>query len=611
MRISFLWMGLILISVQIQAQANGFAPSTIQYGEKIEFVVPYSAVLDTSDLQSMHVEIYKRLLDPPEEISLQFVKEGWRASYTLTDTSVKALFYAVGLKKKTGEFVYLKETLWDILVVNPLGRPVLGTHQARALSYTGISDKRKEDLSKALAEIDNELRLYPENFSARALKYQILLKRHNFSKEIRARIIFEIDSLLSHSVQTEALWAFATEMYQMLGEKEKAQRTEKEWINRNPQGDRAASVAFSKILEIENPEEKFQKLEAFLAQYPNSRMVEPCLAQMATCAIQLGDTLRMIQIGDRLLEKARTLAGANALAGLAGVLGETGAFLERSEAYIQKAFQLLRSTQISTQVDPEELSAIEARYRDVRGWILFQKGNISEALEELKEAEKSTLQGSVFYHLGRVYAQSKDFSQAEQNLARAVAFGGAYAELGRKALVDLWIRTGRDTLLLEDLLAAQAQWLETKSKEKILSRQIDVPTPDFHLEDLEGGHVRLSDQRGNVVLLCFWGTWSKASVSLLEALRYLIEEYGAEVLFLTIAMDTDRNAIQKFLYEKRFPFTVLLNNQVEKLFKLEGVPALYLIDQKGHIRFAHKGYRKDIVQILSIELDFLLGKKTP
>lgn len=612
MRTSILWLGLIFISVQIHAQrlvspVNGFAPSTMRYGQRIEFQLSHSAILDTSKIQSVKVELYKQLLNPPEVLPLKREKNVWKASYTLVDTSVKVLFYTLALQTKTGE-VYLEERLWDILVVDGLGRPVLGAHQARALSYTGISEKRKEDLSKALTEIETELRFYPENFSARLLKYQILLKQYNFSKAIRTRIISEIDSLLSKEPIPEALWAFATEMYQMLGEKEKAQRAEKEWIRQNPQGDRASSIAFSKILEMENPREKIQELEKFLVEFPNSRWVEPALAQMATSAMQLGDTLQMIQTGNWLLEKANSLAGANALAGLAGVLGENGAFLEQSEAYIQKAFDILRSLQTTTQT--EELSAVEARYRDVWGWILFQKANIFGALQELKEAEKYTVQGSLFYHLGMVYDRLQDFSQAEQNLARAAVFGGHYGEVARKALVDLWIRVGKDTVFLEDLLDRQAQWLEAKSKEKILSGKVDLPAPDFHLEDLGGGHVRLSDQKGNVVLLCFWGTWSKASVSLLEALRYLIEDYGAEVLFLTIAMDKDRATIQRFVTEKRFPFTVLLNNQIEKSYKLEGVPALFLIDQKGHIRFSHKGYRKDIVQLLSIELDYLLGRES-
>jgi len=615
MRTFFLWMGLIFVSVQIQAQvagsrANGFADSKVQYGQTIEFQVPHSAILDTSNIQSVKVEIYKRLLNPPEVLSMKREKEAWHASYTLSDTSVKTLFYTLVFQKKTGE-VYSEEKLWDILVVDALGRPVLGAHQAKALSYTGISEKRAEDLSQALIEIDTELRFYPENFSARALKYQILLKQHNFSKPVRVQIISEIDSLLANAPKTDALWAFATEMYQMLGEKEKAQKAEKEWISQNPQGDRSASVAFSKILEIENPYERMKQLENFLLQFPHSRLVEPALAQMATSAIQVGDTLRMIQIGDQLLEKANTLAGANALAGLAGVLGENGAFLDRSQAYIQKAFHILRSAQTGTETPPEELSLLEARYRDVWGWILFQKGSVSEALQEFKEAEKQTLQGSLFYHLGMVYDRSRDFSQAEQNLARAVAFGGPYADMARKALVDLWTRTGKDTLFLEDFVDAQAQWLEARSKEKILSGEVDLSAPDFHLEDLEGGHVRLSDQKGNVVLLCFWGTWSKASISLLEALRYLLERYGEEVLFLTIAMDTERATVQRFVTEKRFPFTVLLNDQTEKLYQLEGVPALYVIDKKGHIRFMHKGYRKDIVQILSIELDYLLGAHSP
>jgi hypothetical protein len=53
--------------------------------------------------------------------------------------------------------------------------------------------------------------------------------------------------------------------------------------------------------------------------------------------------------------------------------------------------------------------------------------------------------------------------------------------------------------------------------------------------------------------------------------------------------------------------TVLLNENLEKLYGLQGVPVLFVIDQDGNIHFEHKGYRPDILQVLDVELRDLLG----
>jgi peroxiredoxin len=130
---------------------------------------------------------------------------------------------------------------------------------------------------------------------------------------------------------------------------------------------------------------------------------------------------------------------------------------------------------------------------------------------------------------------------------------------------------------------------------------------DFLLDDARGGQVRLSDQRGNVVLLCFWSTWSASSVRLLEALGTLTEQYGQNVLFLTVAMDRDRATVRSFLRREQPALHVLYNDGLEKAYRLEGVPAVFLVDREGRIQFSHKGFRKDIASILSIEIDDLLG----
>jgi hypothetical protein len=55
-------------------------------------------------------------------------------------------------------------------------------------------------------------------------------------------------------------------------------------------------------------------------------------------------------------------------------------------------------------------------------------------------------------------------------------------------------------------------------------------------------------------------------------------------------------------------FPVLINNGTDKDYRLQGVPMLFLIDGLGNIQFEHRGYRPDIGQNLTIELNSLLER---
>ena len=92
---------------------------------------------------------------------------------------------------------------------------------------------------------------------------------------------------------------------------------------------------------------------------------------------------------------------------------------------------------------------------------------------------------------------------------------------------------------------------------------------------------------------------------MLEALQLLTEEYGQDILFLSIATDPDQNSVKDFIENKDIFIPVLFNNNTDRDYNLYGVPTLFVIDEEGIIHFEHKGYRPDLLQILEVELDYL------
>jgi tetratricopeptide (TPR) repeat protein len=399
-----------------------------------------------------------------------------------------------------------------------------------------------------------------------------------------------------------AAMEFAVGAYRMLGLSDKAQVIEKSLIEQNPRGEQAAIKRFSEILQTEDPARKIERLNGFLVDFPGTRVAETALSQLVGAAIQANDTTTLVRTADRLLEKAASQTGADALAAAAGVFADSRMELDRAFACIQKAMDLVQSGTAG-----KDALSTEARYRDILGWILFRKGDLTGALNELRMAERNILQATVFFHLGAVLDASGDRDGAAMYFARAAAYRGGVGDAAGARFREVWILANKDTLLAGRFLDEQARWVEEAGKRKILSKRSAWPAPDFRLEDARGGWVRLSDQKGNVVVLCVWGTWSKTSLSLLETLEEMADAYGQKVLFLTVAMDHDRSTVLRFLRQRRMILPVLINEGMENTYRIEGVPMVYVIDTKGEVLFTHRGFRPDLGRILSVELDDLLG----
>ena len=497
---------------------------------------------------------------------------------------------------------------FELIAHGPDGKPLESAFQQRALFYTGINPIVPEDLDLALSSIETELSFYPENTSAQLLAYTIRLRLRPDDAEKRA-IRDEVNQKVKKSPNDEAVLSMATEAYQMIGETNLAQQTEAQLAKVNPDNERVALKKLNEILGMKDIQKKYEVLNEFAQAHANSQIDEYALSQMATAAIALTDSAKMRDVGDRLLEKSVTPAGASALAGLAGVLSENDVEINRAVAYAKKAIDILRSLEPSFK--PPEISKEEwtaqitltiGKYDDILGWALFRQGHVAEAIPLLRDATETYFQAGPFLHLAEALDVRGSKDEALVQYARAAAFGGDIGQLAEETLTDRWeqVKPGENLSLFKQ---KQTQWVEEAHRQKILSAREIRPAPDFELTSMSGGRVRLSDQRGTPVLLCFWSTWSASSKLVLKELHALAQDLGDEVLFLTVAVDPNKNDVIQYMRKYQFGLPALFNDGTDESFQIQGVPVIFLIDAEGRIHFEHKGYRPDLDEVLRIELN--------
>jgi thiol-disulfide isomerase/thioredoxin len=111
--------------------------------------------------------------------------------------------------------------------------------------------------------------------------------------------------------------------------------------------------------------------------------------------------------------------------------------------------------------------------------------------------------------------------------------------------------------------------------------------PDFALESLDGGTMRLSDLRGKAVLLNFWATWCGPCKIEIPWFVDLQKQYGSQGLQIVgVAMDdASKEDIAKFAKDMGVNYPILIGKEAVG-DQYGGVPALpetFLIGRDGKI----------------------------
>ena len=120
------------------------------------------------------------------------------------------------------------------------------------------------------------------------------------------------------------------------------------------------------------------------------------------------------------------------------------------------------------------------------------------------------------------------------------------------------------------------------------------PAPDFALKSATGENLRLSEYRGDVVMINFWATWCgpcRQEMPLLDELYSRYQRVGFNLLGVNI--DDDSGRAMKMIDELGVSFPVLFDSrkEVSKLYDVEAMPVTVLVDREGRIRHVHHGYK--------------------
>ncbi|HKQ31003.1 MAG TPA: TlpA disulfide reductase family protein [Burkholderiales bacterium] len=133
--------------------------------------------------------------------------------------------------------------------------------------------------------------------------------------------------------------------------------------------------------------------------------------------------------------------------------------------------------------------------------------------------------------------------------------------------------------------------------------------PDFALRSAAGGNLRLSEYRGQVVMVNFWATWCGPCRQELPLLNKMYERYRqAGFTVLAVNIEEDTGLAKKMAQTLGLSFPILFDNEkrVSKLYDPPAMPTTVLIDRNGRVRYQHLGYKPGYDAIYEKEIKELL-----
>ena len=129
------------------------------------------------------------------------------------------------------------------------------------------------------------------------------------------------------------------------------------------------------------------------------------------------------------------------------------------------------------------------------------------------------------------------------------------------------------------------------------------------VRDLNGHAWRLTDHRGEVVLLNFWATWCSPCREETPGLVRLSKSYPQSQLDVVgVSMDEGGPAsVRQFVSQFKIPYTIAMPDGLPLASTVQGLPTTLLIDRQGRVAKTYVGAASE--RVFRADVDALLHEQ--
>lgn len=258
-----------------------------------------------------------------------------------------------------------------------------------------------------------------------------------------------------------------------------------------------------------------------------------------------------------------------------------------------------------------------AMYVDTYAMIQYKLGNYSKGFPYTEE-------GAISINKGQDADQNNTWSLLAEKVLPAIKFkaqleqfvkNGKATSTVNEALKRIYTEEKKTDAGFNEYITGLENELRLKMAEEIRKGMINEKAPSFVLKNLQNEEVDLSALKGKVVVIDFWATWCGPCQASFPFMQKEVNKFkdNTDVQFLFIDSSESGAEADKskksgdFIAQHKYTFNVLMDNDKTVLgkYKVEGIPAKFIVDKDGMIRFKTVGFSDG--EKMQKEVELMIG----
>jgi thiol-disulfide isomerase/thioredoxin len=294
----------------------------------------------------------------------------------------------------------------------------------------------------------------------------------------------------------------------------------------------------------------------------------------------------------------------NAYGGLSAVFYKNGD-LVNAEMYAKKAMESAKSFLNATGNAGKFAASGYPGLCNTYVNILYEEKKYEDALKYIDVVYKlnKEVNPQTNYTYAKLLMHAGRNKEAYDKLDAVMISGKASSEMNA-TFKELYPKVKGSYVGYNSYMAAVDNVIQKNLQETVTNAAMNKPAPLFTLTDVNGKKVSLEQLRGKTVILDFWATWCGPCKRSFPAMQIAQDKYKNDpnVKFLFIhTWERDNNATaeaKKYVQDNHYNFEVLMDlkdpetkeNKVVSSYGVTGIPAKFIIDPMGNIRYHLTGF---------------------